>query len=231
MKIVSYSGSEREVLFREMSAGDMLGELAAISGKPRSAGVWTLEETRVARLSTVSFWQLMSTNSAVMQAIMRHLVELVYALTDRVFEHDSLKVESRIHSELLRMGRERGIENNQAVIDPAPTQGDIGKLVGTNRHAANKELKKLEKARIIETSRQRIALLDVRALEGLVHSGQHAGRYAGGESQHMDAPAKSPLAHGARRISGKSLSPEPRCVKNAMELWDRALRDRKQQDR
>ena len=57
-----------------------------------------------------------------MQAILQHLVEFVCASTKRVIKHDSLKVEPRIHAELLRMGRERGIENNQAVIDLAPTQ-------------------------------------------------------------------------------------------------------------
>lgn len=230
VRIVSYAGSEREVLFREMSAGDMLGELAAISGEPRSALVWTIEETRVARLSIASFWQLISTNTVVMQAILQHLVELIYALSERVFEHDSLKVGTRIHAELLRMDRERGIEKNRAVINPAPTQEDIGKLVGTNRHAANKELRKLEKDRIIEISRQKIALLDVRALENLVESGQHAGRYAAGESQKLDAPTRSSRVGGRRGNADRSLSVDSRYQQNAMALWDRALHERGRQD-
>ena len=230
VRIANDSASDREVLFREMAAGDMFGELAAISGAPRSAGVWTIEETRVARLSTASFWQLITTDTVVMRAILQHLVELVYALTKRVIEHDSLKVESRIHAELLRMGRERGIENNQAVIDPAPTQEDIGKLVGTNRHTANKELRKLEKASVIEISRQRITLRDVGGLENLIESGQHAGRYAAGESHNVDAPPRSSLPRGRHRSPGRSMSGESGYVRDAMELWDQALHDRECQD-
>ena len=122
VKVTQYSSSDREVVFREMSAGQMVGELAAISGELRSADVWTLDETKVVRISAAGFWQVMYRYPAAMRRIARHLVKLLYSLSERVFEHDSLKVDSRIHAELLRMANEHGIEGMRAEIDPAPTR-------------------------------------------------------------------------------------------------------------
>ena len=227
VKVTNYSRSDREVVFREMAAGEMVGELAAISGRRRSAEVWTLEETTVARISMGAFWQLMSYPAA-MRRIAGHLVELVHSLSERVFEHDSLKVDSRIHAELLRMAQRQGAGGNRTEIVPAPTRDELGKLAGTTRYAVSNELRKLERARIIAIEWRRIVVLDISALESLVQMGSHRGRYsppANANAQTEDStrcgtdePTKEPMKGG--RTSDASAGA------NAMALWDRAVRAR-----
>lgn len=178
VKITTYSSSEREVVFREMAAGQMVGELAAISGRRHSADVWTVDETKVARISDAGFRELMLAHPAATQRIARHLVELVYSLSERVFEHDSLRVDSRIHAELLRMARCTSANGVEAEISPAPTREELGKRIGTTRYAISNELSKLVRAGIIATERRRILVLDIPALERLVQMGNERGRYA-----------------------------------------------------
>ena len=226
VKIVSYADSEREVLFREMSAGEMIGELSAISGKPRSVGVWTVEETKVARLSVDNFWHLVSTNPTVTREILRHLAGLVHALTERVFEHDSLRVRSRVHAALLRFSRAAVEENNCAVIEPAPTQSDLGKLLGTNRHTVNKELRKLEKAGIIQLSRRRITVTDVKALKALLNEGRQTGRYSEAEHSGWSEANRPNIAPPNTRGSRSNAPVKTDFVGGAMALWNQALRER-----
>ncbi len=222
VKIVNYASGEREVLFREMSTGQMFGELAAISGEPRSAEVWTVEETRVARISASEFWHLMSTNSTALKAILQHIVGLMYSLSERVFEHDSLKVGSRIHAELLRLARAHGIANNRAEISPAHTREDLGKRVGTTRFAVSGELQKLERAQIIEISWRKVVLVDAVALERLVQGGSYGGRYANDESHLMSTLTTSCQRRDHQSVT-RAPSSESEFAMNAMRLWDRSL--------
>ena len=58
VRVAVYSGSGKEVIFRQMGAGQMFGELAAIDGAPRSAQVVATSETTIASLSAVDFQRL-----------------------------------------------------------------------------------------------------------------------------------------------------------------------------
>ncbi len=91
------------------------------------------------------------------------------------------------------------------------------------------ELRKLERARIIELGSRRIVVVDVSALQTLVRMGERRGRYTtprGGDDEE-----NSPTAHAKRRtasVSSRLQPPEAAIVvTEAMKSWDRAvLRER-----
>jgi len=176
VKVAVYSHSGREVVFRNMEASAMLGELAAIDDEPRSAYVYAVERSAVVVLSRARFLALLASDAQIAMGVMRHLVRLVRLLSQRVFEHDALKVGSRIHSELLRMADARTRNGNLVEIRPAPTDEAIARVIGTNRAAVNRELSKLRKSKLLEKRAGCLRILDLAALSRLAE--RHEDRYS-----------------------------------------------------
>lgn len=162
------SAAGRDVQFRDQSAGEMFGELSAIDGQPRSAEVSAQTDVFLAVASASTFLEIVSVNPLLARRMLSQLTTLIRALSDRVVEFSTLGVVNRIHGELLRLGTEQGVSENQAVIDPAPTQADIAARVSTRREAVSRELAALGRKGVIKTSRGRFEILDVARLEQMV---------------------------------------------------------------
>jgi CRP-like cAMP-binding protein len=167
-RVVVYSSAGREVAFRDLAAGDMFGELAAIDDAPRSANVVALAETVIAALSPVAFRQLLRDRPEVAAATLRRLARLVRSLSDRVYEFSTLAVRNRVHAELLRLCREHMTGQNEAVLDPAPTHADIATRISTHREAVTRELNELARIKLVRRRGHALVVADVARLAGLV---------------------------------------------------------------
>ena len=150
VRVTIYSLSGKTVTFRDIGAGELFGELAAIDGKPRAADVVALTESLIASMPADVFLDLMRNDPEVSASIHRQLAGLVRSLTDRVFEFSTLAVKNRIHAELLRLARDHMRDENTAVISPVPTHAEIAARVSTHREAVTRELNALERAGLIE---------------------------------------------------------------------------------
>ena len=163
-----YSASGRAVTFRDLGAGEIFGELAAIDRKPRSANVVALTDATIASVSAEEFWQLIEEFPAVAEATLRRLATLIRSLSDRVVEFSTLAVRSRIHAELLRLGRDHKASENSAMIVPAPTHAEIANRISTHREAVSRELSDLARSRIVEKREGGLFILDIERLAQLL---------------------------------------------------------------
>ena len=150
VRVTIYSLSGQTVTFRDIGAGELFGELAAIDGKPRAADVFTLTDSLIASMSPDIFLDLLRNDPEVSASIHRQLAGLVRSLTERVFEFSTLTVKNRIHAELLRLARDHMEGENTAVISPVPTHAEFASRVSTHREAVTRELNALERAGLIE---------------------------------------------------------------------------------
>ncbi len=163
-----YSANGRVVTFRDISAGDFVGELSAIDGKARSASIESLEPCSVAYLSQASFWDLLETHNEVARALLIHLSQQVRFLTERIYEFGTLAVSNRIQAELLRLSREDPAASDTAVISPAPTHVVIANRVATHREAVTRELRHLIDIGVMEKSGRDLRILSVSRLTQMV---------------------------------------------------------------
>ena len=169
-RVSVYSLAGRQVSFRDIRPGDVVGELSAIDGRARSASVESLVPSSFMVMPQGVFHDVLQSRPAVLFATLRHLTTQVRALTDRVFEFSTLAVRNRVHAEILRLAREpaKGHGGAAAVIRPAPTHTEIASRISTHREAVTRELNRLEGLGIIAREGRTLRVHNLARLEAMV---------------------------------------------------------------
>lgn len=168
VRITTYSAGGREVAFRDIGAGEVFGEVAALDGEPRSADVVALDVTLLASITPAAFRKLLEEEPAIGVRVMTQLAALVRSLSKRVIDLSTLGVQNRIHAELLRLARQAGVEQNCARLDPGPKHADIASQVSTYREQVTRELSALARAGIVSKEGGALVVRDVSRLEQMV---------------------------------------------------------------
>jgi CRP-like cAMP-binding protein len=160
-RIVLYSASGREVSVRELSAGEVFGELAALDGGPRSASVVANGPVDMAVMARADFLHCMEASPVAALWLARRLGAEVRRLTERVFELSALNAAARLHCELLRLARAIA---PGTVLSPAPTHEELANRIGSNREAVTRELRRLAALGAIITKPRRLEFLELTKL-------------------------------------------------------------------
>jgi CRP-like cAMP-binding protein len=168
VRITTYSQGGRQVTFRDIAAGDVFGEVAALDEKPRSADVIALDGALLASMSPPVFRRLLAEEALVGARLMTRLAALVRSLSDRVIDLSTLGVQNRIHAEILRLARVAGVERNRARLEPGPKHADIASQVSTYREQVTRELSALARAGILEKDGAALVVRDVARLAKMV---------------------------------------------------------------
>lgn len=168
VRITTYSQGGRQVTFRDIAAGELFGEVAALDDKPRTADVIALEAALIASMSPAAFRGLLAEEPLLGGRLMARLASMVRALSERVIDLSTLGVQNRIHAEILRLAREAGVERNAARIDPGPKHADIASQVSTYREQVTRELSALARAGIVGKDGGALVVRDVKRLEKIV---------------------------------------------------------------
>jgi CRP/FNR family transcriptional regulator, cyclic AMP receptor protein len=166
VKLQSVSG--REVLLREIKAGDFFGELAAIDSQPRSAGIVAVTDVTVARMPAAVFRSAVHSYPDVCDQLLALLAGQIRALANRVNEFTTLDARHRIYAELLRLSRPETGKPKQAVVSPPPVHAEIAARVSIRREAVAREFKSLERAGLIAHRRGALVLTDIGRLRQLI---------------------------------------------------------------
>jgi len=158
VKIQSVSG--REVLLREINAGEFFGEIAAIDNQPRSSGILAITDVTFARMPASVFRTTVHEHSDVCDQLLEQLAGYVRTISNRVTEYTTLDARHRIYAELLRLSRPESAMPKRAVVSPPPVHSDLAARVSIRRESVTRELKALERAGLIEKRRGALVLTD-----------------------------------------------------------------------
>jgi CRP/FNR family transcriptional regulator, cyclic AMP receptor protein len=145
--------------------GDLLGEMSAIDGEPRSATVTTLEPVEALLVPGSAFAAFLERQPRVALALLRMMAaRLRYADASQAgfATHDVLgRVAFRLVELCERFGAtaEGGIE-----IELPLSQEELASWTGASREAVSKALHLLRSLKIVETGRRRVVVRDLEAL-------------------------------------------------------------------
>ncbi len=176
VRVTLFSSSGREISFRDLSAGESFGELAAIDRQPRSANVLALTDCLVGSLDADLFLGSVYNTPPLAEALLLKLVGLVRALSERVYEF-SQPVPVRVCRELLRLAQAHRIAPNRARIVPVPRHNEIASRINTHREAVSRTMTRLKRQGLVLGGRGELIVPDIRALEEWIGrlEEEHAG--------------------------------------------------------
>jgi CRP-like cAMP-binding protein len=165
VRISSFTEAGREVIFTEMSAGDIFGEFSAVDQLPRSATVLALTDCVLARMPSAKFFETLKQHAEISTRLVELLVAKIRKMSERVFEVSALAVRERVRRELLRLAEDGAAFRNGVVIRPAPTHYEIAARIGSHREAVTREFNRLEAENIVEVRRRQIRIVDIERLK------------------------------------------------------------------
>jgi CRP-like cAMP-binding protein len=169
VRVLITPSPDREIILGDIEAGGYFGEMAAIDGQPRSAGILAMTEATIACMAARVFRELIHKHPEVAEQLLKQLVSRIRTLDQRVNEFSSMHVKNRIYAELLRRSRPDREDQRRAIISPPPVHSDIAARDSTRREMVARELKALERSGLMTKRRGAFVLTNVPELMQRVH--------------------------------------------------------------
>jgi CRP-like cAMP-binding protein len=165
VKIASTSEDGRERVLAFRGPGEVLGELSAIDGRPRSASVIAVDPVSALVLPAADFRSFLERTPRVTYFLLSRLVGRLREADRKRVEFGSADTVGRVAARLLELAERYGKRTPEGVrIDMPITQEELASWVGSSREGVNKALNMLKALHWIETERRTITVLDSEAL-------------------------------------------------------------------
>ncbi|MBV8962071.1 MAG: Crp/Fnr family transcriptional regulator [Hyphomicrobiales bacterium] len=145
LAIVSSTG--RELSFRHATAGDILGEIAALDGGPRTADAIALTPVTAYSLERSALRRLLSTNPSILTAMVVYLCQKLRDTSEQLETIALHALETRLARFLLiALGNRQPLPGKRIPLELKFSQEELAKLLGASRPKVNTALGVLESA-------------------------------------------------------------------------------------
>ncbi|HRD78128.1 MAG TPA: Crp/Fnr family transcriptional regulator [Hyphomicrobiaceae bacterium] len=176
VKITNVTADAHEVVLNFLGKGDVLGEIALLDGRERTAGAVTLEATEVLVLQRRDALPVLTAHPDTLLEVIMVLCEKL-RLASGIIESHTLDMAGRTASGLLRLVRQHGRQSKGgALIDLKLSQRDLGNYLGLSRENVNRQLAALREKGVISVDGANITIVDEDALTAIAeHDGEDVG--------------------------------------------------------
>jgi len=155
LAIVTEEG--RELSFRHATSGDLVGEIAALDGGPRSADALALSQVVAYGLERSALTELCAAHSAVMSALVRNLCRRIRDTSSQLEAIALHPIEVRLARFLLVALGERKAEPGKRIpLALGFSQTELAQLLGASRPKVNAALGWLEEQEAIKRTIDRL---------------------------------------------------------------------------
>lgn len=162
-----YSESGKEIILRNLGPDRLFGEMAILTGAPRSVSAMTLKDSKLARMSGNEFYRLLTSFPEACYWLNQQLALRVENLTRKTYALATQSVTSRIIGELLRLCEEGQNTGGITIIKNLPVHAKLAAKVGTHREAVTKEIAQLTKDGLVKKSGRDLIILSSSGLRAL----------------------------------------------------------------
>ena len=165
VKITNFSLKGKEIWHGTLESGRTFGELAAVTGKSRSASIVALERTRLAVVTGNELYALMREDAEIAIWLLEDIASRLTQSTETVQELLSQSLPHRIRREIYRLAcaqapaGETG-DMRELVIEPVPNFTALAKRLNTDREMVSREVSALTKRKVLRKEKTRLVLLD-----------------------------------------------------------------------
>lgn len=163
--ILSAAGGDRTLLLNQLGAGEILGEIAAIDGGPRTAGAVAVTRVRLAAWRRDPMRQFMRAHPVLLEGLLLRLATRVRHMTDNGQALIASSARQRIARVLLAGALEGIVTPAGRRLRTPLQQNTLAMRVGLSRETTNKILRRLVGLGIISNSTGSITVRDLTQLQ------------------------------------------------------------------
>ncbi len=168
-KVSATGVAGREVVLRFAGEGELLGELSAIAGTPRTATITALDELETLAMRTAEFRRFVEQYPRVAPLVFERLALLLAEADRQLVDFATRDVTARIAGRLLELAETNGEPTEGGVRITLPlSQDELGAWAGASREAVARSLHLLRELGWIETRRREIRVLNSDGLRSLI---------------------------------------------------------------
>jgi CRP-like cAMP-binding protein len=165
VKLVSVSEDGKEVLLALRGSGDLLGELGALDGQPRSATAIALDDVEGLVVSAGDFMVFLERHPRVALVILKMLARRLRDADRKRLELAAQDSMSRVAARIVELSERFGEADDGAIRIELPiSQEELAGWTGCSRDSVVKALQAMRGLGWIETQRRQITVLDAGAL-------------------------------------------------------------------
>lgn len=165
VKISSISEQGRETVLAFRGPGDLLGELSAIDGEPRSASAEAIETVEALTLATRDFRAYLGNHPEVALLLLETVIRRLRDADRKRVEFGAHDTVGRVAARLVELAERYGEPVTEGLQIKLPiSQEELAGWTGSSREAVSKALQSLRRVRWVLTERRRITVLDLEAL-------------------------------------------------------------------
>jgi CRP-like cAMP-binding protein len=159
----------REVVLRFSGPGELIGELAAVGDRPRTADVAAIDQVEAISVRAAEFRRLALQYPRIAELVFENVSALLAEADRQRVDFATRDVTARIAGRLVELAESSGATEEGGVRITLPfSQDELAAWSGASREAVARSLHLLRELGWIETRRREIKVLDVEALRGLV---------------------------------------------------------------
>lgn len=160
----------REVVLRFPGPGELVGELAAVADRPRTATVTAVDDVEAIAVRAADFRRFVLEHPRVAPLVFEHVAALLAEADRQRIDFATRDVTARVAGRLLELAETVGEpEPGAGVRITLPlSQEELAAWSGASREAVARSLHLLRELGWIETRRREIKVLDIDAMRGLV---------------------------------------------------------------
>lgn len=158
-----------ETLLAVCGVGDIVGELSAVDGKPRSAQVAALDAVHVRMIPAADFTRFLEAHPRVLKVLLALISGRLRDADRERAEVRAFGVPSRLALRLLELSQTHGRQTPEGIELELPlSQQELAEWVGASREAVAKALRLLRERGAIDTRRRAITVLRPDLLRRLI---------------------------------------------------------------
>ena len=161
VKVTTFSEKGKEVIFSILNEGDFFGDMSLLDGKPRSATVISMEDSKLRLIRRHDFNNLIEKHPRIALRLLEELTLRLRKADERIESLAFLDVTGRVAGILLQLAEENGEKTDKGLlIRSRPTHQELANMVGTTRETVTRILKQLENKQYVSMDGKEINILD-----------------------------------------------------------------------
>jgi len=169
VEISRTSSDGRRSILTHLGAGDMVGELAALDGMPRSADVVAATRVQGLVLTRAQIAALLRDNPEAALGVIETLCRRLRETSAMYTAHVLADGQARLARLLLHLAEKWGepMPDGRRRLSEKFSQSDLGDLVGLTRESVNRQIREWEQAGIVMRQGRGLVICNLAALLGV----------------------------------------------------------------